>query len=105
MRYKGYEARVEYSEEDGCFVGHLDGIQDVVGFHGQSVDEVRKGFRDAVDDYLEVSRESGRPPQKPCSGKILIRLPPDLHAKVLNRARASGKSLNQWAREQLERAL
>jgi len=105
MRYKGYEARIEYSDEDGCFVGHLAGIQDVVGFHGESVDEIRSAFHEAVDGYLELSSESGRPPQKPCSGKIMIRVPPELHARLLTRAKASGKSLNQWAMERLEQGL
>lgn len=101
MRYRGYEARIEYSDEDGCFVGHPAGIQDVVGFHGESVDEFRTAFREAVDGYLELSSESGRPPQT-CSGKIMIRVPPELHARLPTRAKASGKSLNQWAMERLE---
>ncbi len=105
MSYKGYEARIEYSEEDECFVGHVAGIQDVVGFHGESVEELRGAFREAVDGYLEISERSGRPAQKPCSGKIMLRVPPELHAKALMRAEASGKSLNQWATEQIERGL
>ena len=61
----------------GCFVGHLAGIQDLVGFHGESVEEIRAAFREAIDGYLELSNESGRPPQKPYSGKIMIRVPPE----------------------------
>ena len=45
MIYKGYAARIEYSEEDGCFVGHLVGIKAIVGFDGRSVAELRKHFR------------------------------------------------------------
>jgi len=55
MTHKGYAARVEYSEEDGCFVGHIAGIREVIGFHGESVAELRAAFEDAVDDYLETS--------------------------------------------------
>lgn len=54
MSYKGYAARIEYSDEDGFFVGHIDGIRDVVGFHGQSVEQLRAAFEEAVDDYLDT---------------------------------------------------
>ena len=52
MTYKGYAARIEYSEEDGCFVGHLAGIRDIVGFDGKTVAQLKKRFHEAVDDYL-----------------------------------------------------
>ena len=54
MNYKGYAARIEYSEEDGLFIGHIAGIRDIVGFHGESVQELRNAFEEAVTDYLET---------------------------------------------------
>jgi predicted HicB family RNase H-like nuclease len=54
MNYKGYAARIEYSEEDGLFVGHIAGIKDIVGFHGESVQELRNAFEEAVTDYLDT---------------------------------------------------
>jgi predicted HicB family RNase H-like nuclease len=54
MNYKGYAARIEYSEEDGLFVGHIAGIRDVVGFHGESVQELQSAFEEAVTDYLDT---------------------------------------------------
>ena len=65
MIYRGYSAGVAYSGEDGCFVGHIAGIRDVVGFHGKSVDELRAAFEEAVDDYLDTCTRLGRAPQKP----------------------------------------
>ena len=50
MTYQGYAAHIEYSDEDACFVGHIAGIRDRVGFHGDSVDELRIAFQDAVED-------------------------------------------------------
>jgi predicted HicB family RNase H-like nuclease len=58
-------ARIEYSDEDGCFVGHISGIRDIVGFHGKSVTELSEAFVEAVDDYLETCERLGRTPQKP----------------------------------------
>ncbi|MDI2144155.1 type II toxin-antitoxin system HicB family antitoxin [Pseudomonas sp. ITA] len=65
MNYNGYAARIEYSAEDGVFVGRIAGIKDVVGFHGQSVKELREAFEEAVTDYLETCAKLGRAPQEP----------------------------------------
>jgi len=105
MTYKGYTARIEYSDEDGCFVGHLSGIRDIVGFHADSVSELRKAFTESVDDYLEACAKLGQPPNKPASGKLMLRIPPELHSAAMASAEASGKSLNQWAIETLEHAV
>jgi predicted HicB family RNase H-like nuclease len=104
MTYKGYAARIEYSNEDGCFIGHVAGIHDVVGFHGESVAGLRTAFEEAVDDYLETCKKLGRKPQKPYSGKLMLRLPSDVHAAVAVAAEVSGKSINQWAAEALAKA-
>lgn len=104
MTYKGYAARIDYSDEDGCFVGHIAGIKDIVGFHGESVKELRAAFEEAVDDYLATCERSGRAPQKPFSGKMMLRVPPEVHARAAMMAEAHGMSLNQWAAEVLSRA-
>ena len=104
MRYKGYSARIEYSDEDGCFVGRVAGIRDLLTFHGESVDEVRQAFEEALDFYLETSAERGEMPNKPYSGKLLLRVAPEIHAAVATAAEVSGKSINQWAAERLSAA-
>ena len=103
MTYKGYAARIEYSDEDGCFVGHIAGISDIVGFHGDSVEEMRAAFHEAVDFYLESCEKMGIPPKKPYSGKLMVRMPPEVHARAAMTAAASGKSLNAWAAEVISR--
>ncbi|MEZ4679895.1 MAG: type II toxin-antitoxin system HicB family antitoxin [Caldilineaceae bacterium] len=105
MTYQGYAARIEYSDEDGCFVGHIAGIRDVVGFHGESVAELRHAFTEAVDDYLETCERLGRTPQKPYSGKVMLRIDPALHARAAALAEAQGKSLNAWTQEQIQKAV
>lgn len=64
MNYKGYLARIEYSDEDDCFVGHIAGINNVVGFHGDSVSELHRAFEEAVDNYIETCKKAKRSPQK-----------------------------------------
>ena len=104
MIYQGYAARIEYSDDDRCFVGHIAGIRDIVGFHAESVGELRSSFEEAVDDYLESYKKLGRNPQKPYSGKLTLRIPTELHASVATAAEVSGKSVNQWATELLKKA-
>ena len=59
MTYKGYTARIEYSAEDGCLIGEIAGIRDIVGFHGDSVAELQAAFEEAVEDYLEMCEDQG----------------------------------------------
>ncbi|WP_312381172.1 type II toxin-antitoxin system HicB family antitoxin [Pseudomonas oryzihabitans] len=103
MNFKGYAARIEYSDEDQLFVGHIAGIRDVVGFHGESVHELRDAFQEAVDDYLDTCAKVGRAPQKPFSGKLSLRLEPELHASVAVKAELAKKSINQWVADLLFR--
>lgn len=105
MTYKGYAARIEYSEDDGCFVGHIAGIQDIIGFHGDSTVELRQAFEEAVDDYLETCKTLNRKPQKSYSGNIMLRVPSEIHAAVAVAAEVDGKSINQWAAETFARAV
>ena len=103
MEYKGFAARVEYSEADGCIIGHVAGIRDVIGFHGESVAELRAAFEDAVDDYLATCEKLGRDPNKPYSGQFRLRLAPERHARAAMLAEAKGKSLNAWVSEVIEK--
>lgn len=103
MSYMGYTARIEYSDEDGLLIGHLAGIKDVVGFHGESVSELRAAFEEAVVDYLDTCRKLGKEPQKAYSGKLSLRLEPSLHATVAVKAELAHKSINQWVAEVLEK--
>jgi predicted HicB family RNase H-like nuclease len=104
MTYRGYSARVEFDAEDRIFVGHLAGVRDIVGFHGASVAELEAAFHEAVDDYLAACRKLGQEPNKPFSGRVMLRLPPEVHARASARATVEGVSFNQWAAKVLERA-
>jgi predicted HicB family RNase H-like nuclease len=105
MSYKGYTARVEYDERDNLFVGRILGIRSIISFHGETVVELRAELEKAVTEYLADCAEQGLKPEKPASGKLLLRVPPEVHGKALVAAQAAGKSLNQWALDLLERAV
>jgi predicted HicB family RNase H-like nuclease len=105
MSYKGYTARVEFDERDNIFVGRVLGIRNMISFHGETVTELRHEFEAAVDDYLRDCKQQGLKPEKPASGKLLLRVPPEVHGAALVAAQAAGKSLNQWATELLQEAV
>lgn len=104
MTYKGYSARIEYDDEDRIFTGRLAGIRDGVGFHADTVEDLRSAFEEAVDDYLETCAKLGKEPQKAYSGQVMFRVDPEVHRKAALAAELSGKSLNQWAEEVLAKA-
>lgn len=104
MTHKGYTARIEFDERDAIFVGRVLGLRTIISFHGETVDELRERFERAVEEFLRDCKEQGIRPEKPASGKILLRVPPEVHGAALVAAQAAGKSLNQWATEVLEEA-
>jgi predicted HicB family RNase H-like nuclease len=104
MSHQGYSARIEYDGEDGLFIGRVAGIRDEIGFHADTVDGLRAAFHEPVDDDIETCRTIGKEPLKSFSGQMMFRVNPDVHRKVALAAELSGKSLNQWAEEVVERA-
>ena len=105
MEYKGYFGNVTFDDESNVLHGEVLGIKDVVTFQGESVTELRRAFEDSVDDYLDFCHERGETPDKPCSGKFVIRISPDLHRRISTAAKVSGQSLNSWVALQLENSV
>jgi len=105
MNHSGYTARIEFDERDNIFVGRILGLRSIISFHGKTVSELRREFVAAIKDYLQDCSEQGVDPEKPASGKLLLRVPPEVHSRALIAAQAKGKSLNQWATEALQRAV
>ncbi|MDR2637684.1 MAG: type II toxin-antitoxin system HicB family antitoxin [Zoogloeaceae bacterium] len=97
LSYKGYAAAMEYDAEDHLLVGRLSGIRDKIVFHGESVAEFEAAFRESVDAYIENCAALGKDPEKPASGRLMLRVSPAVHCAALAAAKAAGESLNQWA--------
>jgi predicted HicB family RNase H-like nuclease len=104
MTYKGYTGKVGFDPEDQVFTGRVLGVKDIIGFHGETVAELVADFHQAVDYYLAVCAKRGETPDKPYSGKILLRVAPEVHAAAAMAAEAAGASLNQWVAETLRKA-
>jgi len=101
LKYKEFYGSVEYSAIDECFFGKIIGTTDLVTFEGNSVDELKNAFTEAVEDYLCLCKEAGREPQKSYKGSFNIRISPDLHRAAAIIASKEGISLNAF----VERAI
>ena len=104
VSYKGYTASMHFDAEDKVMVGRVQDIDDILSFHGESVSEFEAAFHAATEGYLAASRELGSAPEKPASGKVMLRIAPVVHAAALKAAARSGTSLNQWAEGALGKA-
>jgi predicted HicB family RNase H-like nuclease len=96
LKYKGYTGNVSFDGEDKVFHGRVLGITDVIGFEGGSVLALEKDFHEAIDDYLETCQEIGKKPEKPFSGRFLLRVPSELHCAIALEAKQKNKSINKW---------
>ena len=100
--YKGYCGKAQYDHDADIFHGEVVGTRDVVTFQGSTPSGLRAAFRESVDDYLKYCRERNERPEKPCSGKFVARIKPEIHRKISTMAELSGKSLNQFVCDCLE---
>lgn len=103
MEYKGYVGKVEYDAEGNILHGEVVGTRDVITFQAKSVEQVQQAFKDSVDDYLEYCKELGQKPEKPCSGRFVVRIGSELHRQANMLSSVSGKSLNTLISECLDK--
>lgn len=105
LKYKGYIGSVAYSEPDDVFFGKLEGIDDLVNYEGESVKELKAAFREAVDDYLIFCEEHNCKPEKSYTGTFNVRIAPDTHRDIANRAAEAGISINAFVKRALSDAV
>ncbi len=104
MKYKEYVATVEYDDEANLFHGEIANLRDVVTFQGRSVSGLKKAFRESIEDYLAYCAKRHEDPERPVSGKFVVRVTPEIHSRVAGAAVREGVSMNQWVARILERA-
>jgi predicted HicB family RNase H-like nuclease len=102
MKHKGYSGEAWVDLDAGVIRGRIVGLKDVITFQGATVEEARAAFVESVDDYLAFCAERGEKPEKPFSGKILVRLDPETHRALSMAAEREGKSLNSLVASQLK---
>jgi predicted HicB family RNase H-like nuclease len=102
MQYKGYRGVLEVDEGAGILFGRVAGLRDVITFQGATVAEARKEFEASVDAYLAFCAARGEAPEKPYSGRFVVRVKPELHRSLAGEAEARGMSLNALVEDALK---
>jgi len=102
IKYKDFIGSVHFSAEDEIFFGKIEGVNDLVTFEGASVKQLKKAFKEAVEDYLELCKEAGKEIFKSFKGSFNVRINPELHSQAFEKALMEGKSLNQFVQEAIE---
>ena len=102
MTYKGYAARVEYDDKAGIFHGEVVDTTDVITFQGDKAVELRKEFERSVDEYLAFCAENNKKPDKPYSGRLVLRMRPETHRMARLNALEHGLSLNAYINKLVE---
>ncbi len=101
MEYRGYKAQIDFDDDAGLFHGEVINTREGIAFRGRTVDELRQGFREAVDGYLDWCARCGTGGLPAFSGRLSVRLPPELHRSVAAAARRDGKNISTWIAERL----
>jgi len=105
MEYKGYQAQVGYDAESQAFHGQVINLRDVITFRATSVAGLHRELAASIEDYLEFCSSRGEEPERPFSGRLVVRMPPDLHREATLAAARDGVSLNSWIVEQVAGAM
>jgi predicted HicB family RNase H-like nuclease len=99
--YKGYRGRAGYDADARMIHGEVLGARDMITFESETPGGLREAFKASVNDYLQFCESRGESPEKPFSGKFVMRISPELHRTLSMRAEQEGKSLNRLVREYL----
>ncbi|MBU3918047.1 type II toxin-antitoxin system HicB family antitoxin [bacterium] len=96
LKYKGYVGTVEYSTPDEILFGRVLGIKDSISYEGKTVVDLKEDFQNGIDHYMEVCEKTGKEPEKPFSGKFVVRIPPNVHRDIALKAKKENISINTF---------
>ena len=106
LEYKGYKGSVEYSKEDNCLFGKVQGMSKaLILYEGNTLEELRKDFEDGVDRYLEACKADGVEPAKPYSGRLNLRMSSELHSRLAAVVAATGTTINDFINKAIKNEL
>jgi predicted HicB family RNase H-like nuclease len=103
MKVDGYKAVIKYDPEINLFRGEFIGLNGGADFYAATVDGLRKEGKKSLKVFLEMCAEDRVNPQREFTGRFNLRISSDLHQRIATLADASGKSINTWMGEALDR--
>ena len=92
----GYKAVIQFDPEIDMFRGEFIGLNGGADFYARDVVGLKEEGAMSLKVFLEMCEEDGVEPRRSYSGKLHLRISPELHATAAAAAAAEGKSLNQW---------
>lgn len=107
MKHQGYEATARYEEDrDGNkrLVAEAIDLENVI-VEADCIADLEKKYATAVDKYLKKCEKEGVEPVKKFSGKMIVRVSPEMHRDVYVYSRKKGISLNWGFIELVEAGL
>ena len=100
MKYRGYWAEIKYSDEDECFCGEVEGLKNTaISFEGTTVNELKKDFKNAIDNYLSLCEKDNEEPEKQCKGSLNVRLGTKLHNEAKIKSIEQNISINELIKD------
>jgi predicted HicB family RNase H-like nuclease len=103
LKYKDFIGSVHFNADDNVFYGKIEGIDSLISFEGRSVAELKSAYQEAVDDYLDICKQTGRNPFKSFNGSFNIRISPELHRKISEKSYILGVPINKIVQHAIER--
>jgi len=105
MKFGKYSAVISYEPDIGMFRGEFIDLNGGADFYADSIKSLRKEGETSLRVFLDYAKEKGISPEKGYSGRLVLRLTPELHRKYKLLASTKHVSLNQLLNETLEKAL
>lgn len=105
MEIDGYKAVIQFDPDLDMFRGEFIGLNGGADFYASDVGGLRKEGTASLKVFLDMCEEDGVEPRRRYSGKLHLRMSPELRASAATAAAAEGKSLNQWIASTLSATL
>jgi predicted HicB family RNase H-like nuclease len=105
LKYKGFIGSVHFSTNDSVFFGKVEGVNDLLTFEGQSVDELVNAFHYIIDEHIKDCEKEKIEIEKSYKGSFNVRLSPELHRRIAISAKLRGESINKFISEVLSQSL
>lgn len=104
-----YRVNIDWSDEDGCFVARVPELPGCAS-DGETYVEAAANIAEAISAYVETMKDLGKKLPEPLSarklsGKIALRVAPEVHRDAMAKAMIEDVSLNQFLERAVKRAL
>ena len=101
LMHDGFVAELEIDDQAGVIHGRVTNARAVLTFEASTPGDLRAAFADTIADYRDWCAERGVEPEKPYSGTLSLRIAPDLHRRVAEKAALAGESVNRFIEHRL----